>query len=582
MVRYFFAVIMAGFLAMVPPADAQQQEVWLQIEAQPTLVQAQRRARAYARGLPDLNGFRLTSGWYAMVLGPYLADEAEQVLRVYRAERVIPPDSFIVQGDQFRGRFWPVGETPPMSALPETTAEAAPEGRRDPIRETGVAPGALQETPREARQSEALLDRDGRVALQKALQWAGFYNGAIDAAFGRGTRGAMGQWQQANGFTATGVLTTRQRAQLLQRYNAVLDGLGLEPVRDTAAGIRIMMPTGVVAFDRLEPPFAHYTATGGIDASVLLISQRGDRSRLGGLYDIMQTLTIVPENGPRTLERDRFTLIGEGAQQVSHTQAWLRDGEIKGFTLIWPSGDEDRRIRLLAEMQDSFARLPGTLDPAAGGNAAQSIDLVAGLEVRKPMRTRSGFFVAPDGAVLTSADAVQGCGRITLDESYGARVAQTDPDLGVALLRPADPLAPPAVATFQQAVPRLQSRVAVAGYSYGGVLGGPTVTFGQLADLRGLDGQEHLQRLALSALQGDVGGPVVDAGGAVLGLLLPAPQTGRALPDGVSFAAKGAAIRGFLSSAGIRAAVASDRADLGAEAVTTRASRMTVLVSCWE
>jgi len=74
----------------------------------------------------------------------------------------------------------------------------------------------------------------------------------------------------------------------------------------------------------------------------------------------------------------------------------------------------------------------------------------------------------------------------------------------------------------------------------------------------------------------------VDAGGAVLGMLLPAPDTGRALPEGVSFAAKGAAIRDFLEAAGIEPAATAEQSVLGAEALTTRASRMTVLVSCWE
>ena len=88
---------------------------------------------------------------------------------------------------------------------------------------------------------------------------------------------------------------------------AVLDGLGLERVVDRATGIALRLPTKVVDFARYAPPFAHFDPVGDLDARVLLISQSGDRTTLNGLYDVMQTLEIVPETGPRSLERDGFT-----------------------------------------------------------------------------------------------------------------------------------------------------------------------------------------------------------------------------------------------------------------------------------
>lgn len=64
----------------------------------------------------------------------------------------------------------------------------------------------------------------------------------------------MADWQGANGYDATGVLTTLQRAALLKQYNAVLEGLGLQVVRNADAGIEMVMPTKIVGFDRFEPP----------------------------------------------------------------------------------------------------------------------------------------------------------------------------------------------------------------------------------------------------------------------------------------------------------------------------------------
>mgnify|MGYP000111645297 CR=1 FL=1 len=61
-------------------------------------------------------------------------------------------------------------------------------------------------------------------------------------------------------------------------------------------------------------------------------------------------------------------------------------------------------------------------------------------------------------------------------------------------------LAPRGVAEMAAGEARLQSEVAAAGYSYGAVLDRPTLTFGRVADVRGLSGEEEITRLDLDAL----------------------------------------------------------------------------------
>jgi len=598
MTRIFLGAVFAIF-AMMQVTFAQQTEdelVWVQIEAQPGVTQINEALRRRATQLQDVNGFQLSATWYAVALGPYRRADAEQVLSVLRAEGRIPRDSYIAESSAYRRQIWPVGSTTladlqgaeadPEAAEPQTdtedTADAADVDTTTsvPVQQPDLEP--VDETPREARASERRLTREERADLQVALKWAGFYDGRIDAAFGRGTRRSMSEWQSANGFEVTGVLTTRQRAELLRQYNAVLEGMDLRLVSDPETGIEMKLPLGVVSFEKFEPPFAHYEATGDIPAKVLLISQEGDQDTLFGLYDIMQTLKIVPVDGPRERKDRSFVLIGESATMISHTVASLENGRIKGFTLVWPAGDEERRTRILGEMQDSFTRIDGVLDPAKGFNDAQSIDLVSGLEIRRPLRSRSGFFVDSSGAVVTSARAVEGCGHITIENDHRADIVDRDDSTGIAILRPQDRLAPMAVAAFQQATPRLNSSIAVAGYSFGGVLGAPSLTYGELADLRGLSGDETMSRLALDALDSDAGGPVLDTAGGVLGMLLPGPDTGRQLPDGVSLAIDAEAIITALDSAGIQPTATSAQNQISPDALSDRARRMTVLVSCWE
>ncbi|WP_371059289.1 trypsin-like peptidase domain-containing protein [Rhodosalinus sp. 5P4] len=581
MVRVFvvFSLVVIGLLR---PAAAQQAErVFVQVEALPSLQEAQTRARAYAARLPDVNGFALGAGWYAVTLGPYPRDDASTLLFRYRNAGLIPGDSYIARSSDYGQRFWPVGaiqRDPPATALPRADGVGTLEAPA-PLPE----PEPAGETPAEARRSEAALTRRERAELQEALRWAGFYGGAIDAAFGRGTRGAMADWQAANGHEVTGILTTRQRAALLGQYNAIFEELGLASVADATAGIEMLMPTAAVTFDRHEYPFAHYEATGEVqDARVLLISQAGDRDTLAGLFDIMQTLEIVPPEGPRTRTGDRFTLEGRNAGIVSYTEASLEGGRIKGFTLVWPADDETRRARLLEEMRESFTRLAGVLPPSAGSDDAQAVDLVSGLAVRVPRLSRSGFYIDDRGTVLTTAEAVRGCGRITLEGEFDARVVTLDEALGVAVLRPVSALAPAEVAAFSDGSARLRSEVAVSGYSFGGQLTAPTLTFGRLAALNGLQGETEIKRLDLDALPGDAGGPVFDETGAVMGLLLPRAEGDRQLPGDVRFAARSDALRPLIEAAGVPARTAQPAAAIAPEDLTRRAMDMTVLVSCWE
>ncbi|MCI5039084.1 MAG: peptidoglycan-binding protein, partial [Donghicola eburneus] len=486
--------LMTSISVFAATAAISQEVAYIQIEAQPTLNEAQFRAQAYAGALPQVNGFSLGSGWYAITLGPFDPQQAETLRREYLRTGQIPRDAYITDGREYQDQYWPVGantqpigEPPVTGEPPAPTVEVTP---LDDLPQTDDAPVALEpevveapepviidETPYQARQSEALLTAEERNMLQVALKWAGFYEGRIDGAFGRGTRGSMANWQAANDFEPTGILTTLQRAELLAQYNAVFDGLGFETVRDDKAGIQIDLPMGALRFDGYSPPFARYLPSREPAVQVHLISEPGDAATLGGLYEIMQTLQIIPLDGPRTLRRNGFTIEGINNDIVSYTEVSLEGGEIKGFTLVWPAGDEGRRTRVLERIQASFTRIPGILSGALNLDVAQSLDLVAGLEVRKPEFARSGMWADGSGQVVTLADGLDTCASIMLESEHEATLAAVDAASGLALLRPMESLVPPAKALLQKSSPRLQTEIAVAGYSFGGQLGAPSVTF---------------------------------------------------------------------------------------------------------
>ena len=583
-------------------ATAQERPVWLQIETHASLAGAEAGLRRYDGVVDHVNGFTNSAGWYVIAVGPFSEPDARTAINRLLANGQIPADAFLVDGATYRQQFWPqdavfgqnILVAPPSGEPGDQVAEIATDvlpapslAEEAPVEDieltqavTPAEPEILEETPAQARRSEAQLDRPSREAIQVALQWEGFYTQAIDGAFGPGTRRAMAAYQRARGFPETGVLTTRQRTQLVDEYKALLQGLGMETVRNSDAGIELAMPMGLVAFDSFDPPFVKYDGSQGVQ--VLLISQEGTAATLAGLYDIMQTLETVRINGPRERSTSSFTLTGQNAEISSHTYAAQANGHVKGFTLIWPAGDQKRFDRVVREMRESFEPIEGVLDDTLGApEGEQRIDLLAGLEIRRPEKSRSGFYVDNTGSVLTTLEVALECRRLTIDEEYEAEIAATAPSLGLALLKPQSELRPISFARFQAREPRIRSEVAVSGYSYEGVLGAPTLTFGTLEDVRGLDGEESVQRLSIAPQPGDAGGPVFDGTGAVVGVLLSREEGTQKLPEDVRFAANVPALASLLSDNGVAPSASEVETALAPEDLTVLAADMTVLVSCW-
>ncbi|WP_323038520.1 serine protease [Gemmobacter sp.] len=593
------AALVLAALAVVWLGSARAEaQVWIQIEAKNSRSAAEDRARDWAMGLPDVSGHALASGWFAIALGPYAADQAAARLAELRAAGRIPGDSFIADGRLYRNQVWPpAGQAAPVPAEPAPVAEppanpqpvapvvTMPIITAPPVAEA-PAPAPPVETLADARRAEAALTRQDRMDIQRALQWRGVYSAGIDGAFGPGTRSAIAAWQATQGAEGTGVLLSDERRALVGGWQADLAELGLETVRDEEAGIEIALPMGLVTFDRYTPPFAQYAAKGDSGVQIWLISQPGDQDALYGLYDMVQALAMMPAEGPRTRHPRGFDISGRTADTEAYAQATLERGAIRGFLIAARTADATRTTRVLQAMKTSLRPYGDrVLDPGLVPlDEATRAGLLTGVEVRRPERTASGFYADAQGHVLTASANVQGCGRITLDAGIEAAVLATDAASGLALLRPATALAPVGHAELATALPAPGSDVAVAGYSYGGELGLPTMTFGRFEAATDLAGTDARARLSLPALPGDVGGPVLGADGLVLGLLQPASaDPARVLPEGVFYLTPAPAIAALLAARGLTATPASPVAgQMAPEDLTGLGSAMAVQVACWK
>ena len=554
---------------------SQDSDFWVQIEAHPNQTEAIEKARTYSSSISEVNAYDIGAGWFAVSIGPFNDAEAQARLFELRSSGIIPLDSFLSRGSNYQSKIWPVAATTtpntPQMPTPVVVETYGPQ-----------LPSEPDETLGEARQFERALSRDEKKQLQIGLKSAGYYSSAIDGDFGPGTRAAIRAWQNDAGVPLTGVLTTAQREFLLWQYNRVVESLGVANVADTNTGVALNLPLELVTFSKYAPPLAHFSSTSGDAHAVYIISKEGDKKSFRALYKSLQTLKILPKSGNRTLKADRFEISGENGEIVSYAEATLRNNTIKGFILVWPLGDEERRNRLLADMQASFSRFDGVLSQESGSNASQKIDLLFGLDIKKPVFVRSGVFVSSSGHLVTDARALSKCSRITIENQFEASIVKTDDAERLALLEVAEQIAPKAIVDLSSSLDSLGDSILGVGFSFGGRLSEPSLIAGRIEEFQSLTGNTDYIRLAMTIRDSDTGGPVLNRKGTLSGILVNMDEDGRKLPEDVSYAIKADKVMKLMNDAGHYVTYGNASKTVSEVVLAQNARDMTGLVSCWQ
>jgi len=568
---------------------APDQYVWIQVEARPDLKSAMNRIKVYRTKISNVVGFEIEGGWFGITLGPYKSHIADALLAEFKEKGLIPPDSFVARRVTYGSQFYTPRTSSPQLIAEQSLNQAEIETTTQVVTEIAIATKTATELELSDAEkleitkiSENALTFDEKKYLQRALAWANHYQGAIDGLYGPETRQAILDWQIKNRYPHTGFMAPAERSLLLNKYTSVISKLNLVQISNLRAGITLLVPRGILGPAKYEAPFVRFEATDNSNTQIILISQVGDATRLKALFEVIQTLDIVPKGGILNLGEAGFSIETSNNELFTTGFAKLIDGKIKGAILVWPSEDEARRLRLKAQIFDSFGSLGGVLPEAEFFETGLlPKDLISGLKIRQPIFARSGVFLNAEGVVLTANRDLELCGSIELGFGTQAKVKAFNSHLAV--LTPMEKISPPGITSFQLGPLKAPRRITAGGYSFGGSLGAPTLTRGLLQELGDLSGNDKISRLQIDTLPGDAGGPIYDSGGNVIGILLPkSAETERQLPNNVNFSANWNLISSLLNEANISISLTEDKPHPDLISLSDAAKNTIALITCWE
>lgn len=296
------------------PAEPAQGS-YLQLESFQDRAEADEALARNRQEFPGAGLWQLPNGWFTVALGPVQDEVARDWLPVLKSGKLIPRDALVTQAADL-GQALDEGEAPQLGAS----------GDPEPM---------------------PPLDQ-----VQRALRWAGHYDGRIDGRDGPKTQAAI----QAEILSARASTDPGTAMRLLAERRAEWrEAMGLEQLDDQATGLSVTAPMGALQFDRAERALSIYGPKDGSGAAMILFSQPGGQQELLDLAGLVTALGWVPQP-ERDVQRGHVTLRGENDDHIGAAEGWVRDGRAEGFVLIWPTADQQDQARILAEISDSLTR----------------------------------------------------------------------------------------------------------------------------------------------------------------------------------------------------------------------------------
>ena len=415
-----------------------------------------------------------------------------------------------------------------------------------------------------------------RRLLQSALAAAGVYGGGLDGLWSAASAEALARLAGRGDEAPTNFDAAALVAAFLDEVGVrgwdfrVLDGLGvsialpfaeLGPAEDEAGDLRRWSRDGRFTVltrltDRHEAATWHDAAAqANADVGALYAERDDDRLVTRG---VLRDGRSFYTRSDRT-EGGWTTVYIAAEADDAGTFALAAASVLPGRPLPWTLPEGGALTALVAEARAFLAI-------EAGSGMRRAAPDAAALPRSDPATTSvtttgTGFYVDPR-TIVTADHVVAGCARVSLAGGDELAVLARDPDLDVAVL--AAPRPSQGWLTLATKAPaRLGQPVHAAGFPYYAIAGTALhLTGGNVSALSGIDDDARFFSVTAPVQPGNSGGPLLDAEGGVLGLVVArlsedfiVEETG-SFPQNVNYALSERELAAFLADAGLAPAPA--------------------------
>jgi hypothetical protein len=270
-----------------------------------------------------------------------------------------------------------------------------------------------------------------RQKIQSALLWSGDYTGSIGGE--DPFVSAIRNFQKRVKAKITGILTLVERTSLLAAAKNHEDEFGWTVVTDPSTGVRLGLPAKLVTQVRETARGTRWSSAHG-DVQVETFRIKESELKLAALFDQQKKEPATRKVESSALRDDGFYISGMQGLKGFSVRAYLRDGEIRGFTLLFDQMMETIVAPVTAAMVSAFSPFPERSSPFAA--------------MTKLVEYGNGLIVSANGDIVTDRKLAAGCQVIVVDGLGDADRIAEDKDSGLALLRVygTRPLSPVALA----------------------------------------------------------------------------------------------------------------------------------------
>jgi peptidoglycan hydrolase-like protein with peptidoglycan-binding domain len=301
--------------------------------------------------------------------------------------------------------------TPAAAATAEGTSRFAAARRRGP---------APSSTPRD-NSRVSLADR---TAIQFELAWAGEYTGLINGEFNDKTVAAIRAYQRNRKFKETGVLNTQERALLAASAKAKQAQVGWTMVEDTVTGARLGLPSKQAPNKSPGKSGTRWSSAQG-QVQVETFRIRGPGTTLAAVFEQQKKEPSTRKIENSLLRPDLFILSGTQGLKKFTVRADIKDGEVRGMTLLYDQATETIMDPVAVVMAGAFTAFPGAADVVAQ----------SGPPARRKVEYGTGIVVSAAGHIITDRQVTDGCNVIVVSGYGDADKQAQDQAADLALIR---------------------------------------------------------------------------------------------------------------------------------------------------